>query len=349
MSLLSILRTVWRHKLWSLPVIVLTVAGVVYAAFLTPPYYEARSTYAFVNPPSAPTAAEVAKNPALGEINAENPYLRFNDQTVVVELLIRRINSDRTRGSLEAAGADPRYDVIASRRFGSTTPLAEVLGVGDSAEEALRTERLVAQALEADLAAIQAAEQVDPRYAITPLVVDAPEDAHRRLARQFRTIVAITALGGLLLLALVSVAQAIEQSRGGRAVPVTPAGAGGGGMAGPASEPQGGDGVGVEGGRYRPRRPDGRGPGLAFGNRPPLIPGSLPQLPSAEDQPSEPSTNGRHHRGVAGELPPPDETTRRQAQRLRERVVARQNEVAGRHASPNNRGSARADVRSRRH
>ena len=49
--------------------------------------YEASSSYILINPPAPPTAEEIARDPALGQINSDNPYTRFSDQSVIVEVL----------------------------------------------------------------------------------------------------------------------------------------------------------------------------------------------------------------------------------------------------------------------
>ena len=94
MDLLLIARKIWRYKLATLPVIFLTLCGAVYAVAFKDPVYEAKSSYLLINPPAPPTAEEIARNPQLGRVNADNPYTRYADQSVVVEVLTSALNSD---------------------------------------------------------------------------------------------------------------------------------------------------------------------------------------------------------------------------------------------------------------
>ena len=131
MDLLLIARTIWRYKLATLPVIVLTLCGVVYAVAVKDPVYEAKSSYVLINPPAPPTPDEVAHDPALGRVNADNPYTRFTDPSVVIQVLTGALNSESARRALEDAGADSRYTVAPSAEPGYfTSPIVYITGVG---------------------------------------------------------------------------------------------------------------------------------------------------------------------------------------------------------------------------
>ena len=69
MSLLLIVRKLWKYKLFTLPVFALVIAGAFYVFAVKAPTYEAGSTYILVNPPPPPTDAQIAANPALGKLN----------------------------------------------------------------------------------------------------------------------------------------------------------------------------------------------------------------------------------------------------------------------------------------
>ena len=93
MDLLSIARKIWRYKLSTLPVLFLTLCGAIYVVAVKEPVYEASSSFILINPPAPPTAEEIARDPALGRINSDNPYTRFSDQSVVVEVLASSLTS----------------------------------------------------------------------------------------------------------------------------------------------------------------------------------------------------------------------------------------------------------------
>ena len=55
MDLLSIPRAIWRQKLATIPVILLTVLGVFYVVAVKPPVYQATASFLLVNPSAPPT------------------------------------------------------------------------------------------------------------------------------------------------------------------------------------------------------------------------------------------------------------------------------------------------------
>lgn len=215
MSLLAILRTILRHKVATMPIVLLTLVGVGYVVAFTTPVYEAKASYAFINPPGPPSPAEVARDPNLANIQADNPYTRFADQSVVVDILVRKVVSGQVRRELLKEGADPRYDVIPSRQFGSS-PIAEVTGVGATAAIAETTARTVSEALRYQLKALQAAEGVAPRYMIRALEVEGPEGARLRVASRVRSLVAVLGLGTVVLFVMVSITEAFDIKRAER-------------------------------------------------------------------------------------------------------------------------------------
>ena len=106
MDLLHIARKLWRYKLVTVPIIMMMVAASAYVLIVKQPLYEASSSYLLINPPAPPTPDEVARNPALGKIRADNPYTRFADQAVVIDVLTRTMN-----------GAAAREGVATTRRL----------------------------------------------------------------------------------------------------------------------------------------------------------------------------------------------------------------------------------------
>ena len=110
-DLLLILRKLWRHRFITLPIIALTLFGAFYVIAVKAPVYKVSSSYVLINPPPPPTADDIARNPALGRINPNNPYTRFSDQSVIVSLLSSSLSADTARQQLVNQGADPRYTV----------------------------------------------------------------------------------------------------------------------------------------------------------------------------------------------------------------------------------------------
>ena len=82
MDLLAMFRAVLRNRLFTIPVILLMLVGGVWVYFFSSPTYEATSGYVVFEPPDAPTASEIAQDPALAEVHADNPYARVDPSVV---------------------------------------------------------------------------------------------------------------------------------------------------------------------------------------------------------------------------------------------------------------------------
>lgn len=221
MSLLAIARKVWRYKFATLPVVVFVLIGTAYVVAVRKPVYEASSTYILVNPPLPPTENDIARDPKLGRIGSDNPYTRFSDQSVVVQLLTSRLSSDLARGELAKRGADPKYVVEPSAEFGFTAPLVHITGTGPSPAAAIRTAEVVGRAVTSELDGMQQARAVAPKYRIDAQRVVAPNNAKLKASGQLRSLVAVFALGAILLFLVVSVADALttlRMERSGRGV-----------------------------------------------------------------------------------------------------------------------------------
>jgi hypothetical protein len=224
MDLLFIARKIWRYKLVTLPIVALMIAGSWYVLFVKEPLYEAQSSYLLVNPPSPPTAEQIARNPALGRIDSDNPYTRYPDQAVVIDVLTRSLNSQSARKALVKAGADERYIVGSGAQFGSASPIVQISGTGSTPAIAMRTAEVVGHAVVGELDRMQDVEKVDPGYRITTLQVEVPENAQLRASGQLRMLVAVLALGTIMLFVVVSffdaLATLISQRRGPLPEPV---------------------------------------------------------------------------------------------------------------------------------
>ena len=213
MDLLSIARKIWRYKLLTLPVVLLTLCGAVYVVAIKQPVYEASSSYILINPPSPPTAEQIDRNPELGRIRSDNPYTRFGDQSVVANVLARTVSKDQARRALVRAGADERYVVEPSAEFGLTAPIVQITGVGASADAAMGTARIVSKAVRQELDRMQRAHGVDARYWITTQALESPYRAELQASGLLRSLVAVFALGVILLFVVVSVVEAFSTRR----------------------------------------------------------------------------------------------------------------------------------------
>lgn len=216
MSIIAILETIWRHRLAALPVIVATLAGAAYVVALSGTTYEAKASFVLINPPAPPTPAQVERDRSLADVKADNPFTRFPDQSVVVDILARRVNSEEVRAQLVRAGADKSYEIVPSRRFGSSVPIVEVVGVGSTPKAAMTTRELVSARVQAELDAMQATEGVDPRFRFRALEVEASPEARARVSSKARSLVGVGAMGALATLAAVSLAEGVSTRRAAR-------------------------------------------------------------------------------------------------------------------------------------
>jgi hypothetical protein len=222
MDLLSIVRKIWRYKLATLPVLLLTLCGAIYVVAVKEPVYEASSSLILINPPAPPTAEDIARDPALGRINSDNPYTRFSDQSVIVEVLTSSLGSQSAQRALAKAGADPRYTVAPTSEFGYSSPIVQITAQGWSPEVAVRSARLVSDAVTRQLGRMQQSEGVDPKFRIKAHQLDTPDSAQIRASGQLRMLVGVLALGAVLLFVVVSAADALTTlrvERKGRSAP----------------------------------------------------------------------------------------------------------------------------------
>lgn len=220
MDLLAIVRTMWRFKIPALVVVFATLAGCAAVFFLVPPVYEASSSYLLLEPKPPPTEADIEKDPALKRKHFDNPYLRFSDSSVISNVLARRVNEDSAKEKLIKAGADSRYEVTPSNRFGFTSPIIDITAQGDSPEAALTTVKLVGGAVGRELRKVQATEKVDAEYMFTAVAVETPETARQRSSGKLRALLGVLGLGGVALMVLVSSLQAWDRRRAPRSAAV---------------------------------------------------------------------------------------------------------------------------------
>jgi hypothetical protein len=213
MDLLSIARKFWRYKLLTLPVVILTICGAAYVVALKKPVYEAKSSVALLAPPAPPTPEDIARDPALGRIKFDNPYTRFGDQQVIIEVLANTISGATARRALVRAGADPRYTVTPSADFGLTSMVAQVTAAGWSPEAAIKSAKIVDNAITDELDRMQAAEGVDSRYRIKAVQVVPPDQAQLSASAKLRTLVGVLVLGAVLMFIVLSVADAFATLR----------------------------------------------------------------------------------------------------------------------------------------
>jgi hypothetical protein len=173
------------------------------------------------DPPGAPTPAQIAADPALGKINANNPYVNYGNLDLVADVVIDLVNAPATQQTLVNEGANPKYTVALENAF-DNPPVIQVTGTAPTGPEAIKSAQLVAQALSHSLYQMQANQHVNSHYMISADEIVNPGTASASSSGKLRTLVGFLALGIILLLVAVSIAQSLENRRRGRGA-TTPA------------------------------------------------------------------------------------------------------------------------------
>jgi len=216
MDLFAVWRTLTRHKLIVVPLVLLIGYGCFYVIHERPSVYEADASLLLVIPRRAPSPDEIARDPTLQGANYDNPYTRIYDPGVVVNIVSSMLDTAEARAALVRSGGDPRFTVGQTARYGFTSPVADIKGVGPTPEIAMTTAALVAAAFREQLIEIQAVEGVDARFFIDVRTVEPPDDARLRASDKLRALVGVVGLGAFALFVLVSIAEAAANARAER-------------------------------------------------------------------------------------------------------------------------------------
>jgi hypothetical protein len=217
MDLFLIVTRIWRYRFITVPVILLTLALAGYVAAVKKPVYQVSASYLLVNPPAPPSPQQIAADPALANVRADNPYTRFGNQPVMIDVLSRTISSPTARQKLVNTGADPRYTVESATTFGFATPVLQITASGPTPEMTTRTATIVSRAVLAELDRLQAKAEVDQPYRITAQQLQSPAAPLPQASGQMRSLVAVLAIGVIVLFSAISVADAIAAIRRQRA------------------------------------------------------------------------------------------------------------------------------------
>jgi capsular polysaccharide biosynthesis protein len=212
MDLISIGKAIWRHKLVMLPVLLVTLAGVYYVLAIKPPVYQSTAEVLLVNPKIVNSSnPNVNDNPY-----AANPYANLGNLQEVADVVIDKVTSPAVSQGLISDGASPEYQVALSADVGSP-PIIIITGVGSTQASAVNCAALVATAVQNELYTLQANSGVTNSNMINSIEYVKPETAKVTVSPKLRELIAVLAVGALLLLVVVSVADVLERRRRDRA------------------------------------------------------------------------------------------------------------------------------------
>jgi hypothetical protein len=197
----ALLRTAWRQRWFALPAIIIAIAAAVYVYVEGPRVYESTQSYALANP-KVPTEKEIDADPALLDLNSDNPYLRSSDPNLVANVVITRLNSQETSARLEAQGLSTDYTVTPGALGGGL--VVSITASGSTPGESLATVDWVGSLLEEYLHEVQTVNGADDRYLFTSIVVAAPSEPTEQFSSRLRTVIVVAAVGVALVFGAVS-------------------------------------------------------------------------------------------------------------------------------------------------
>ncbi|MEW1823711.1 chain-length determining protein [Arthrobacter sp. NPDC080031] len=207
----EVIRTLWRHRLVSVPILLLTLASALYVFQFAPRSYETSATYAMINP-DIPTQLDIVKHPELEKLNSKNPYLRSSDPSLIVQVLLTRLNDSSVADKLKEQGLSSDYTV--NRGVGGTNGfLVDITGIADTPEKSFATTRTLGVMLEKDLYDAQKIDGADDSYLFSSILVAPPDKATEQFSSRLRSLIAVLLAGVVLMFGAVSIARSVSVSR----------------------------------------------------------------------------------------------------------------------------------------
>jgi hypothetical protein len=211
MDLFAIGGTLWRHKRVSIPLVLLTVLGVLYILAIKAPTYQAKANLLLTNPPTPPTAAQIALDPSLARAN--NPYANLGNLVYLADVLTEAVAAPTAKQALVQEGASGYQIAVDDSDQTEIPPAIDVTGTGHSAQAAIQSAQLVTSAISRELRQLQAAQHVQSKFMITTVEYVTPTSATKSSSGKLQTAIGIAAIGLILLLVAVSAAQGLEERR----------------------------------------------------------------------------------------------------------------------------------------
>lgn len=196
MTIAELIALLKRRRRAALAIAAGTLMLMLLAYTVAPPTYRASSSMILINPPALPV--ETAGGPEIPAAN-DNPYARFGDLTVIVDVLTRIMQSDQTADHLASAGLDGTYEIAANSDF-YRGPIIDVATESSSAEGAIDANRLVLAELQTALADLQEADGTDPTYLIKATVVVEATKATTVFTPTLRLLLVVLAAGLAVLI-----------------------------------------------------------------------------------------------------------------------------------------------------
>jgi capsular polysaccharide biosynthesis protein len=204
------LNTLWRHKWVVLPVALLTLLACGYMFLFAPRTYEATVTYA-LTAPDVPSTFQLEHDAELAKLNANNPYLRSADSSLLTQVVIAKLSDPAYVEELKGSGFATEFKItpVASLGMG----LVSISANADSESQSESTAGLIAERFSATLRDVQKVNGADDRYLYTPILVRGPGPAQELFSSRLRSVIMVGIAGAVLLFGAVSVAQSLSIRR----------------------------------------------------------------------------------------------------------------------------------------
>jgi capsular polysaccharide biosynthesis protein len=194
MNISSLLRVLWRRRLVVIPMAVLSFGLCVGTVIVAPPTYRSSASVVLLNPPALPVTTP--QNPQIPTA-AQNPYARFGDLSVIVDILVRRVDSESVKSSMKAAGLDGTFQVAANRDF-YRGPIIDISAQSRTAAKAVDGANIVIAELQKQLKALQENEGTEPAYFINAKLVVGAGRATTIFSPTLRLLLLVAGVGLIL-------------------------------------------------------------------------------------------------------------------------------------------------------
>lgn len=217
MTISGLFKAVWRYRITTLVVMLVVLAAAVGVVHKAPPTYRGTATYLLIVPPAPPTDAQIKADPSLRNANTDNPYTRYQNNAVIINVIAASSMSQREASQLVAKGASPNYTVAPDTLLGTTSPIIDIQATASSQEAVDRTLDLVSATVVRDLHNVQAQGGLDPHWMFTARLIDRPTAATRVYSGTMRALVGVMAMGAIVLILALSLRMSMTKRREAKA------------------------------------------------------------------------------------------------------------------------------------
>ena len=217
MDLLTLVRLIRRNIVAAILACVLALALVSYAVVTAPAVFLSSGSMVLFSPPTPPepVAVDADQGAPPTTVATDNPYARFNDLSVVVDIVKRVLLSREVDQRLRAAGVIGTYTVAANIDF-YRGPIIDIASEAPTPEASQRSTDLVMAELAVALDDLQAKQGTDEQYRIVAQSVVPPNPGTRVLSSTVRRGMAATVLATGMFVGILVLSDSVRRSLGRR-------------------------------------------------------------------------------------------------------------------------------------